>query len=249
VVLDVRHTPLRAITLDYWDTIYDGAPVPERRRSRQKAVHDMLRCVGADLSVDDFDRLYGESAHEAERWWRDEHRGYTTADRLRWLLARVEIERPDDCEHIARACTAVDDTLVDYPPMLLPGAADAIRALADRFSLAIISDTGFASGDAQNRVLERDGLLQCFTATVYSMDVGHAKPHSEPFRRALEALDAMPDEVLHVGDIERTDVEGALDAGMRAVRLDVVRSGGSSAAEYVATSYGDLFDYVSRAGC
>lgn len=208
----------------------------------------MLRHLGAEVPADEFMRLYRASAAEADRWWRDEHRGYTTADRIRWLLAQLSIERPEHCEHIARAVREIDETLTAVPPPLIPGAADAIRALASRFRLAIISDTGFASGRAQDRVLAQDGLLEHFSATVYSVDVGHAKPRPEPFRHALEKLGVSAAEAIHVGDIERTDVEGAITAGMRAIRLDQVRPGGSSRAEYVAMSFEDLVEYVNTDG-
>jgi FMN hydrolase / 5-amino-6-(5-phospho-D-ribitylamino)uracil phosphatase len=204
----------------------------------------MLQHVGADVPAEEFLRLYKASAIEADRWWRDEHRGYSAGDRIRWLLAQLAIERPQDCEHIARAVEEVDESLVSFPPALLPGAAEAIRALALRFKLGIVSDTGFASGQAQNRLLQQDGLLQYFSATIYSMDVGHSKPRPEPFRRALAELGISAADAIHVGDIERTDVEGALAVGMRAIRLDVVRSGRSSSAEYVATSYADLLQYL-----
>ena len=207
----------------------------------------MLQRIGAEVPAEEFSRLYRASAVEAERWWRDEHRGYTTADRIRWLLAQLAIERPRDCEHIARAVEEVDETLTTFPPPLLPGAAEGIRALASRFKLAIVSDTGFASGRAQDRLLEQDGLLGHFTATIYSMDVGHSKPRPEPFQRALEALGASPHETIHIGDIERTDIAGALAVGMRAVRIDVMRPGGSSDAEYVATSYEALVEYLFTA--
>jgi FMN phosphatase YigB (HAD superfamily) len=80
---------------------------------------------------------------------------------------------------------------------------------------------------------------------VYSDGVGHSKPRAEPFRCALDALGVKPEDALHIGDIERTDIEGALGVGMRAIRLDLVRSEGSSSAEYVATSYGDLVAYLT----
>jgi putative hydrolase of the HAD superfamily len=239
---------LQAVTLDYWDTLYVGTPLPERRTRRMAALQEMLASIGRDVPADEFDRLYHASAVEADRWWRDEHRGYTTADRIRWILAQLAIERPDSCEHIARAVEGVDATLLDYPPPLLPGVAEGVRALAERFRLAIVSDTGFASGRAQDRLLGRDGLRDAFSATIYSMDVGHAKPRPEPFRAALSALGVDAGAALHVGDIERTDVGGALHAGMRAVRLDALRHGGSSAAEYVATSFDDLVRYLLSEG-
>ena len=188
---------------------------------------------------------YEASGAEAHRWWKDEHRGYTTAERIRWMLRQLGIERPDDCEHVAAACDAVDAALLDFPPPLLPGAADAIRALATRFPLAIISDTGFASGVAQDALLERDGLMDYFPVRVYSMDIGHAKPRPEPFHAAVDALGIARHEAMHIGDIERTDVRGALGAGLRAVRCDIMpRRRSSSAAELVIREYGELVEYL-----
>jgi putative hydrolase of the HAD superfamily len=238
------HSALKLITLDYWDTIYSGISTPERVGRRQKALVRMLEYIGAEVPAEEFDRLYRASAAEADRWWRDEHRGYTTGDRIRWILAQLAIDRPQSCEHIARAVEEVDASLVELPPDLLPGAVDAIRELSKHFTLAIISDTGFVSGRAQNAVLERDNLRECFAATIYSMDVGHAKPRPEPFFAALSSLGVAPHDALHVGDNERTDVGGALGVGMRAIRLDVVRPSGSTRAEYVATSYPDLTRYL-----
>lgn len=235
---------LRAITLDYWDTLVAGAAMPERAARRQEALLRMLETLGRPVAPDVLERLYRESAAEAYRWWRDEHRGYTTADRIRWLLERLEIERPADCEHIAAAIVEVDRALLDYPPPLLPGAAEALRVLGQRYRLAIISDTGFASGRAQDAVLEGYGVRGHFTATIYSMDVGHSKPRPEIFRAALDALGAEPDEVLHVGDNERTDVGGALAMGMRAVRLDALRDSGATSGEHVAKSLEELAAYL-----
>jgi FMN phosphatase YigB (HAD superfamily) len=252
---------IRAITLDFWDTLYDGGNLPERKALRRRAIATLLGAYGLELGEREVARLYGESAREADRWWREEHRGYTTAERLGWLLERAGSRPRPNCEHIATACDAIDETLLCYPPQLLPGAADGVRALAARFPLAIVSDTGFSSGRAQDAVLARDSLLGFFAATVYSMDVGHAKPHPEPFRAAVAALGAdSPDRVIHVGDNERTDVGGALAAGLRAIRLDVIRRGGwsaaedaaqrgeGSAAEFVATSFEELVEYINDCG-
>lgn len=235
---------LRAVTLDYWDTIYEGASPPGRVSRRQEALLHMLEQLGASLPAAEFAALYHESAVEAARWWREEHRGYTATDRIRWMLRRLEIERPEDCAHVARAVTRVDETLLEYPPPLLPGAREALEALSERYALAIISDTGFASGRAQDLVLQRDAVRRHFRATIYSVDVGHAKPRPEIFHAALTALGVAPGEVLHVGDNERTDVGGALAMGMRAVRMDAVRDSGASRAEHVSRSLEDLAAYL-----
>ena len=238
---------LRAVTFDYWDTLYAGAVLTQRMTLRQTALRRMLTDLGHEVSDERLHALYHESGKAADRWWRDEHRGYTAADRIRWILQRLSIERPDDCEHLARCVQAVDDALLAFPPPLLAGAHEALGRIGARFRLGIISDTGFASGRAQDTLLERDGIRSLFEATVYSVDIGHAKPRREPFRAALDALGLLPGEVLHIGDNERTDVRGALDAGMRAIRVDFVKQNGPSAAELVAPSFNVLTDYLAAA--
>lgn len=204
-----------------------------------------MESLGRTISDELLRDAYEASGAEAHRWWKEEHRGYTTAERIRWMLRHLGIERPDDCAHVAAACEAVDAALLDHPPPLLPGAAEVIRDLAARFPLAIISDTGFASGRAQDVLLERDGLLEYFPVRVYSMDIGHAKPRPEPFHAAVGALGIARHEAMHIGDIERTDIRGALGAGLRAVRCDIItRRRGSSAAELVIREYGELVEYL-----
>jgi putative hydrolase of the HAD superfamily len=235
---------LRALTFDYWDTLYEGGALPERVALRRTAVGALLGAYGRALPDEQLRALYEESGREAERWWSEEHRGYRTDERLRWILERAAVKPREECEHVAAAADAVDNALLMLPPAMLAGAWQMLRSLSRHFTLAVISDTGFASGRAQDRLLQKDAARDFFEATIYSMDVGHAKPRPEIFAAAVTTLGIPPGEILHVGDNERTDVRGALAAGFRAIRLDVVRTGGPSEAEFVARSYEELTDYL-----
>ena len=235
---------LRAVTFDYWDTLYEGGALSERVALRRTAVGALLGAYGRSLAEEQLRTLYEESGREAERWWSEEHRGYTTKDRLQWILERAALTPRAGCEHIAAAADAVDSALLMLPPAMLRGAWQMLRTLHRHFTLGVVSDTGFASGRAQDRLLEKDGARALFAATIYSMDVGHAKPRPEIFAAAVERLGVAAHEILHVGDNERTDVRGALAAGFRAIRLDVVRGGGPSEAEFVARSFEELTQYL-----
>ena len=68
------------------------------------------------------------------------------------------------------------------------------------------------------------GIADHFDQVVYSAEAGFEKPHPGIFESALARLGLEPEEVLHVGDDRRRDVEGAHGVGMYAVHLD--RSGG-----------------------
>ena len=67
------------------------------------------------------------------------------------------------------------------------------------------------------RALELD---HCLDALVYSSIAGAAKPDAGIFATALRALGTRAEEVLHVGDNERADLEGARAAGLSALRVD-----------------------------
>jgi putative hydrolase of the HAD superfamily len=237
---------VRALTFDYWDTLYEGGALPERVALRRTAVGALLGAYGHAMPEEQLRVLYEESGREAERWWSEEHRGYSTNDRLRWILERAAVKPREGCEHVAAAADAVDNALLMLPPAMLAGAWQTLRTLRRNFTLAVISDTGFASGRAQDRLLEKDGARAFFSSTIYSMDVGHAKPRPEIFATAVETLGIPAKEIVHIGDNERTDVKGALDAGFRAIRLDVVRSGGPSEAEFVARSFEELMNYLLK---
>ena len=235
---------IRAVTFDYWDTLYEGGARPERVAMRRTAVGALLGAYGRPLPDAQLRALYDESGREAERWWSEEQRGYSTDDRLRWILAKADVNAREACEHVAAAADAVDNALLMLPPAMFPGTWGMLRTLSQRLPLAVISDTGFASGRAQDRLLEKDAARDFFAATIYSMDVGHAKPRPEIFAAALARLGIPAGEVIHVGDNERTDVRGALAAGFRAIRLDVARTGGPSEAEFIARSPGEVREYI-----
>src|SRR5690606_29819299 len=75
----------RALTFDYWDTIYDGAALPERAELRVAAVHRLMESLGQAINDEVLRDAYEASGAEAHRWWKEEHRGYTTAERIRWM--------------------------------------------------------------------------------------------------------------------------------------------------------------------
>lgn len=78
------------------------------------------------------------------------------------------------------------------------------------------------------RLVGELGLAEFFDAVVASEQVGREKPRPEIFAAALERLALPPAAVVHVGDRQLEDVEGARAAGLHALRLD--RAGGGDLA-------------------
>ena len=95
---------------------------------------------------------------------------------------------------------------------------ETLRELRRRgLALAVISNWD----ERLPGLLEELGLLHYFDAVVFSAECGVEKPHSTIFHTCLVRLGiSRAEQVLHVGDSELEDVEGARAAGLQALRID-----------------------------
>ena len=100
---------------------------------------------------------------------------------------------------------------------LYDDVADVLRRLSEAgVRIGLISNTQRCLTSFQSH-FELIGLI---SATVSSFEHGFMKPHPSIFAEALERIGAVAPEAVMVGDSIRQDIEGALNAGMRAVLLD-----------------------------
>jgi phosphoglycolate phosphatase len=103
-----------------------------------------------------------------------------------------------------------DETMV-AGTRLLPGAADAVRALhAQGHRLAIVTSK---RARIVREVLARDGLLGLFETVIGSEDVARHKPDPTPLLLCLERLSSPREAALYVGDAV-ADARAAQAAGV-----------------------------------
>ncbi len=130
-------------------------------------------------------------------------------------LQKLEQRIPLDLTEI------VGGTLNDYSAqvILLPGAQEVLE-LVSHLPLALVSN---GPSDMQRAALEKVGIEPYFKTVVVSgdEDVAVRKPNPRIFELACERLDVPPEEVLMIGDNLEADVQGALAAGLQAVRLGI----------------------------
>lgn len=109
-----------------------------------------------------------------------------------------------------------------------PNLRETLLALRARsLKLGIISNT-VVPGELLDEHLEQAGVLDLFTARIYTSQTGLRKPSRGIFELALRELGGVPPaEAVFVGDMVHTDVRGALRTGMTAIikRPDPVRRG------------------------
>ncbi|HYB97353.1 MAG TPA: HAD family hydrolase [Vicinamibacterales bacterium] len=92
-------------------------------------------------------------------------------------------------------------------------------------TLEALMQRGFRVGAISNSHRSLDAFCEHFSlrniisVSVSGAEHGYMKPHRSIFDKALDKANVKPDEALMVGDSFKHDIEGALNAGWRAVLL------------------------------
>ena len=113
-----------------------------------------------------------------------------------------------------------DSFNIDYGKVvdLLPGAVDVILELKRRGYILGAVTNGVSS--LQNLKLDTAGIRGYFDLTVVSGDIGIYKPDRRIFDEAARRAGVENSEVVFVGDHPVNDIQGALGAGMKAIRMN-----------------------------
>jgi 2-haloalkanoic acid dehalogenase type II len=185
---------IRAVTFDAYGTLL-----------RNEDLRLIPRRIVADhrlsVPVDDVYRLWIELYHRATqrlpfRTLREIQNGV-----LRRLLQQLDVDA--DAARYVDLFFQVTTRVELYPEVL--AVLEGLGAVPS----AIISNADHEHVAAWPVSLPVRFILVSETVRAY-------KPHRLPFERAVERLGLRPDEVLHVGDSDVDDVQGAKAAGLRA---------------------------------
>jgi putative hydrolase of the HAD superfamily len=159
-----------------------------------------------------------------------------TDERLRWrrIVTTVldDVSEPDACFEALFAHFAQPQSWACYP--------DTAEALA------CLELAGYPLAIASNFDARLHGIcaglepLRRLQPVVVSSEVGHRKPHARFYAELARQLGQPPERILHVGDDEANDHQGALRAGLQSVWLC---RGGRSDSENSTT---DLRDVAGR---
>jgi putative hydrolase of the HAD superfamily len=184
--------------------------------SRRRLLAEALRSCG-DYTEEQLEQACSAESEAHQRVWRNEHRTLPVAERIARMLTHLEACLPD--QTLSELVNAYEEGVLECPPVLIEGAREAVEQLARRYRLGIISDVGFSPGRVLKEVLRQNNMLDLFDSLVFSDEAGCSKPHMEVFKRTAQKLSADPHEIVHIGDLEFTDIIGAKRAGYHAIRF------------------------------
>ena len=207
---------LRAVTFDFWNTLVDGAVTEERTAQRLSRLHAAIVGAGHACSAEELRAAFSSTLDEVSEATRDSLKDVGPPGR--WAALARALGVPEGLIPYEVVEQAYQDITLDPLPAALPHIREALEATRGAgYRLAVICNTGMAGGRVLREVLKRHGLFEFFDVTVFSNELGWAKPHPSIFGHTLEGLGGVAAaEALHVGDLEETDVEGARRAGLHA---------------------------------
>lgn len=204
----------KTIFLDWDDTIGDF------RYAADKALREMYVLHRLNRFFPDYDSYYSVyHEHNLSLWEKYEKQQISKTllhfDRFYYPLSVATADMPTRVRHdIQQMAIAMGSDFLHLTSVhfrLLDGAEDAIRYLASKYPLTIVSN-GFV--EVQYEKINLSGLQSCFSHIVLSEEVGAQKPNPEIFRYALLLNKCQSQDALMIGDSYPSDIQGAINAGI-----------------------------------
>lgn len=190
------------LLLDLDDTILDF----------QKGEEYGLRKTLLDAGITPTEAICARYSQINKTYWKRLELGEVTREQV--MLGRFETlfnELGVTADPAVSAAAYMDN--MSSVHFFLPGAEDAVKSLAKRYRLFLVSN-GTAS--AQERRLTNAGLYPYFEQVFISQLVGVNKPAKEFFDRCFAQIpDFAPEKAMIVGDSLSSDIQGGINAGIR----------------------------------
>lgn len=206
-----------------WDN--DGVLV-DTERLFFSATRDTLASAGVEVSRDEFIDHVLRS-------------GRNLFDRLLargWSRAEIEALRAERNRLYSRRLREADP--------IIPGAADAVRAVAARHRMALVTSSLREHLEIAHR---QSGMLPLFETIVTREDYAESKPNPMPYLTALARLGLEPARCVAIEDSER-GMSSAVAAGLTCLIVpnELTRGGNFAAAAMVLESAAEVPGAIAR---
>lgn len=234
---------IKAITFDFWRTLFRENERDERTRVRIDA---FIEATGApeDEVMPAFEKTWSEFLrHHIEQ-----QQTLRPEDAVRLTAEALNITLDDDV--FAELTEVFGTAILRFPPVPVDDALAAVREAAARVPVGIISDSGVSPGTSLRKLLLNHGFSKCLSNMVFSDEMGVAKPQAAMYHEAARGLGVRTADLLHIGDLQPTDIVGAQNVGATAALFagDNARFYGNTTAEHSFRSWREFIDQLPKLG-
>lgn len=206
---------IKLITIDFWNTIFDSSNGQMRNYIRNQEIRRAMQKIEFEPNDHDINEAIRAAWGHFNRLWTEQMRTPTPIESVEFIWNYFSL--PYNNEIIDEVVKSFETAILKYPPNLVQDAGWAISKLSEEFEIGLISDTGFTPGSVLQELMKQKNILSYFKSFSFSDETGVSKPHPKAYYKVLNELNYRPEDSLHIGDIEDTDIKGAKNLGMQAI--------------------------------
>jgi len=121
---------------------------------------------------------------------------------------------PEKLEHLPLFLAELHRGIARKRLRLFPQVQETLDQLCSLYHMAVVTDAQSAYAVPELRAVE---LLKYFNPIIVSGDYGYRKPDPRIFQKALDAVQARPEQAIFIGNDLYQDIFGAQQLGMKAI--------------------------------
>ncbi len=203
---------LEAVTFDLWNTLVYNRNYGEFRLPELERV---LNEYGLELTPEEVNEAYISGFRYSSRMIPAEgYRHIETHEIVDKVLKTVGYSSDTIRNELVRI---YEEAILCDPPRLKEGVFEVLDYVRPRYKVGLISVTGVNPGRIMRDILRDHGIFHYFDVLTFSDEVKLVKPNPRLFTSCLEELNTESRKAIHVGDSFKSDIVGAIDAGMHTI--------------------------------
>lgn len=208
---------IKAISFDFWNTLYDLRGEKSVSAIRLERLQKHLAAWGRQAEPEELAALLQQLWAQVSRTQREQQIDIGPRGQVTSLLQQLDVH-PSPAQREALQ-EDWDTVLLAAPPTIMEGVQETLAYAASKYKVALICNTGASPGRILRTFMAADGIIDYFDVLIFSDEVGDAKPGHRIYERMLQAVGVQAHEAAHIGDDPVTDVGGSHAAGLTAIWL------------------------------
>jgi putative hydrolase of the HAD superfamily len=235
---------VKAITFDCWDTLLDDDV--SRGKKRKEYILRIFSENGFQTGEEEMNELFSREAKTFQEYIIEHRKTPDSSMRVKTIVQLANVQLPSS--EMDKIAVYSDRIALEYRPPVVPGVKEVLDELAKDYKLAVICNTGWHSGETVRQLLEGCDFPKYFSHLTFSDGAGIAKPHKQIFEYTLNKIDCRPEDAVHIGDSEYSDIVGAKEANMKAILFTGINDKykDNNSADITIDNYDNLVDIIGK---
>ncbi|OLS23542.1 MAG: Flavin mononucleotide phosphatase YigB [Candidatus Heimdallarchaeota archaeon LC_3] len=205
--------PPEIISFDLFDTlvVVRGFEPKQAFEKSYQTLCSIKNISDRELSYEQFFQMYRTKIRYYLNQRQKTGKDFTNDELIINMLEEFRIKL--DTSQATQIANAYFDALLPYT-IPFPGLRETLEFLAQDYQLILTSNHSWPAHGIST--LNKVGINNLFIKKTFSGKVGWAKPYSQIWEEAIDGLNVNKNQILHVGDNPRTDIDGAINFGFLA---------------------------------